>query len=107
MATTATTPNAARSQGTARGDTDGGELNVLVGTGYDWKVGALTIGPTATFQYTLVGIDGFTETGSLAPLNIAGRNAESVRTALGFKASYDWKVGGVLVRPGDPSLVAA
>jgi len=86
-------------QGTARGDTDGGELNVLVGTGYDWKVGALTIGPTATFQYTLVGIDGFTENGSLAPLTINGRNAESVRTQLGFKASYDWKVGGVLVRP--------
>jgi len=86
-------------QGTARGSTDGGELNVLVGTGYDWKVGALTIGPTATFQYTLVGIDGFTETGSLAPLTINGRNAESVRTSLGFKASYDWKVGGVLVRP--------
>ena len=85
--------------GTARGDTDGGELNVLAGTGYDWKVGALTIGPTATFQYTLVGIDGFTEQGSLAPLNIAARNAESVRTSLGFKASYDWKVGGVLVRP--------
>ena len=86
-------------QGTARGDTEGGELNVLAGTGYDWKVGALTIGPTATFQYTLVGIDGFTETGSLAPLTINSRNAESVRTSLGFKASYDWKVGGVLVRP--------
>jgi len=86
-------------QGTARGSTDGGELNVLVGTGFDIRFGALTIGPTATFQYTLVGIDGFTETGSLAPLNIAGRNAESVRTQLGFKASYDWKVGGVLVRP--------
>jgi len=86
-------------QGTARGDTDGGELNVLAGAGYDWTVGALTIGPTATYQYSLVGIDGFTETGSLAPLNIAARNAESIRTTLGFKASYDWKIGGMLVRP--------
>jgi len=86
-------------QGTARGDTDGGELNVLAGAGYDWTVGALTIGPTATYQYSLVGIDGFTETGSLAPLNIASRNAESIRTTLGFKASYDWKIGGMLVRP--------
>jgi outer membrane autotransporter protein len=86
-------------QGTARGSTDGGELNVLVGTGYDWKIGALSIGPTATFNYTLVGLDGFTERGSLAPLNIASRNAESVRTTVGFKTSYDWKIGGVLVRP--------
>jgi autotransporter-associated beta strand protein len=86
-------------QGTARGSTHGGELNVLVGTGYDWKLGALQIGPTATFNYTLAGIDGYTERGSLAPLNIASRNAESVRSALGFKASYDWKLGGVVVKP--------
>ena len=86
-------------QGIARGSTNGGELNVLFGTGYDWKIGALTIGPTATFNYTLVGIDGYTERGSLAPLNIASRNAESVRSAFGFKASYDWKVGGMLFKP--------
>ena len=86
-------------QGTARGSTNGGELNVLVGTGYDWKIGALSIGPTATFNYTLVGINGYTETGSLAPLNIASRNAESIRSAFGFKASYDWKLGGILIKP--------
>ena len=86
-------------QGTARGDTDGGELNVLLGTGYDWQVGALAIGPTATFQYTYVGIDSYTENGSLAPLNIASQGAESLRTALGFKAAYDWRVGGVIVKP--------
>ena len=86
-------------QGTARGDTDGGELNALLGTGYDWQVGALSIGPTATFQYTYVGIDSFTENGSLAPLNVASQGAESLRTALGFKAAYDWRVGGVIVKP--------
>ena len=86
-------------QGTARGSTNGGELNVLVGAGYDWKLGALTIGPTATFNYTLIGIDGYTERGSLAPLNIASRNAESVRSAFGFRANYDWKIGGMLFKP--------
>lgn len=50
-------------------------------------------------NYTSVGVDGYTERGSLAPLNIAGRNAESLRTALGIKASCDWKMGGVLIRP--------
>jgi outer membrane autotransporter protein len=86
-------------QGAARGSTDGGELNVLVGTGFDCRFGGLTVGPTATFQYTLVGMDGFTEHGSLAPLEIARRNAESVRSAFGLKASYDWRVGGVVIKP--------
>ena len=63
------------------------------------KSARCNIGPTATFNYTLVGIDGYTEHGSLAPLNIASRNAESVRSAFGFKASYDWKLGGVVIKP--------
>jgi outer membrane autotransporter protein len=86
-------------QGTARGDTDGGELNVLFGTGYDFKKGGLTFGPTATFNYTLVGTHEFTEAGSLAPLHVHGGDSESLRTAFGIKASYDWKVGGIVIRP--------
>ena len=86
-------------QGEARGDTAGGELNALFGTGYDFNQGALTFGPTASFNYTYIGTHEFTEHGSLAPLNIHGGKGESLRTALGFKASYDWKVGGVLIKP--------
>ncbi|MDR3402202.1 MAG: autotransporter domain-containing protein [Chthoniobacter sp.] len=86
-------------QGEARGDTDGGELNALFGTGYDIKKGNLTFGPTASFNYTYLGTNDFTEHGSLAPLNIHGGKGESLRTAFGFKASYDWKVGGILIKP--------
>ncbi|MEP6667765.1 MAG: autotransporter domain-containing protein [Chthoniobacter sp.] len=86
-------------KGTARGDTDGGELNVLFGTGYDWKLGNFTVGPTASFQYTYLGIGDFTEHGSLAPLSFRSQHQDSVRTALGMKAAYDWKVGGVVIRP--------
>jgi outer membrane autotransporter protein len=86
-------------QGEARGDTEGGELNVLAGIGYDFKKGNLTFGPTASFNYTYLGTDAFTEHGSLAPLNIHGGKGESLRTAFGFKASYDWKVGSVLIKP--------
>ena len=86
-------------QGEARGDTDGGELNALFGTGYDFKKGGLTFGPTATFNYTYLGTNGFTESGSLAPLNIHGGKGESLRSAFGLKASYDWKIGGVVVKP--------
>ena len=85
--------------GSASGNTEGGELNVLVAGGYDWVKGGLSIGPTANFQYTYIGFSGFTETGSIAPLNIAGQNAESERTAFGLKATYDWKVGHVVIRP--------
>jgi len=85
--------------GTASGDTDGQDFNALVAAGYDWKSGGLTIGPLASFQYTYVGLDSFTEHGSLAPLSFSNQNAESTRTALGAKASYDWHVGHVVVRP--------
>jgi outer membrane autotransporter protein len=86
-------------QGEARGDTNGGELGVLFGTGYDFKAGALTFGPTASFNYTYTGTNGFTENGSLAPLNIHGGDAQSLRSAFGFKASYDCKVGSVVIKP--------
>ena len=86
-------------QGTARGSENGGEVNALFAAGYDWKKGGLTVGPTASFQYTHVGIDGFTEHGSLAPLSYGSQRTESLRSALGAKASYDWHVGGVVIKP--------
>jgi fibronectin-binding autotransporter adhesin len=85
--------------GDARGSTEGSEVNVLAAAGYDWQMGGFSIGPTASFQYTYVDLDGFTESGSAAPLDVDDQNAESIRTAFGVKASYDWKVGRVLVRP--------
>jgi outer membrane autotransporter protein len=86
-------------QGTARGDTDGGDLNVLFGAGYDFKKGGFTFGPTASFNYTYVGVGSFNESGSLAPLHFQSQGQESIRTAFGAKASYDWKVGGLLIKP--------
>jgi outer membrane autotransporter protein len=79
--------------GTASGSTDGGNLGTLFATGYDWKSGGLTIGPTADFQYTHVSIDGFTEHGSLAPLSIQAQQVNSLRTSLGMKATYSLKIG--------------
>jgi outer membrane autotransporter protein len=86
-------------QGTANGSTNGGDLDVLVAAGYDWKKGDLTIGPTASFQYSYVGLNSFIETGSLAPLKFPNQNTESERTAFGAKASYERKVGHITVLP--------
>jgi Autotransporter beta-domain len=54
--------------GSASGSTDGTDLNVLFAAGYDWRTGNLTVGPTACFQYNYVELNGFTESGSIAPL---------------------------------------
>ena len=87
-------------KGSANGGTNGGEFNALLATGYDWKTGGLTIGPVASVQYTYVGLQNFQEHGSLAPLKYNSQNGESLRTALGVKASYDWHTAsGVVIRP--------
>lgn len=85
--------------GTANGSTNGGNLNVLVAAGYDWKKGGFSIGPTANFQFTYVDLGGFTESGSIAPLKIHNQDVESERTAFGMRASYEWKIGRVIVKP--------
>jgi autotransporter-associated beta strand protein len=85
--------------GFANGSTNGSEVTVLVAGGYDWKKGNLSIGPIANFQYTHVSLNGFTESGSLAPLTYPDQGTDSWTTALGVKSHYDWQVGHVLIRP--------
>ncbi len=84
---------------TATASPDGTEVNLLFAGGYDWKWNAVTLGPIASFQYTNVQLDGFTERGNFAPLRIETKNAESLRSAVGFHASIDKRVGRAIVRP--------
>jgi autotransporter-associated beta strand protein len=90
-----TTPN----NTVATASPQGTEVNLLLATGYDWKWKGLTIGPIASFQYTNVQLNGFTETGGFAPLSVLTQNADSARTALGFHATFDKKVGRAIIRP--------
>jgi len=85
--------------GDAFGSTQGNEVDVLADAGYDWRLDALTIGPSASFQYTYVGINGFTERGSLTPLRYVGQHQSSIRSTFGLRMAYDWKVGNIIVRP--------
>jgi len=85
--------------GDALGSTQGTEVEMLVDTGYDWRLDALTIGPSASFQYTYVGMNGFTERGSLTPLRYVGQHQSSIRSTFGLRMAYDWKVGNVIIRP--------
>jgi autotransporter-associated beta strand protein len=86
-------------QGSANGSTEGADVNVVVSAGYDWKHGNFSIGPTASFQFGYVGLDGFSETGSLAPLKFPDQNTESETTAFGARAMYEWKIGNITLIP--------
>src|SRR5207247_1953266 len=52
-----------------------------------------------SYQYNYVGFDSFTERGSLAPLTFGSQHVESSRTTFGIKASYEAKIGRVVVKP--------
>jgi outer membrane autotransporter protein len=86
-------------QGHANGNSDGAEFSTFVSGGYDFHLGHLTVGPIASLQYTNVYVDSFREKGSLAPLSIHSDSEESLRSDVGFRASYQWQVGRVQVEP--------
>jgi outer membrane autotransporter protein len=85
--------------GVATGSTDGAEFSTFVSGGYDFHFGQLSIGPLGSLQYTNVYLNGFSEQGSLAPLQIHSDSEESLRTDLGLRAFYKWQIGKVLVEP--------
>jgi outer membrane autotransporter protein len=85
--------------GVATGSTTGAEFSTFIGAGYDLHLGDLTIGPTGSLQYTNVHVDNFDERGSLAPLNIHADSEESLRSDIGFGATYAWGLGKVIVAP--------
>jgi autotransporter-associated beta strand protein len=82
-----------------RGSTNGSEINAMLAYGGDWHFGCLLIGTWSSLQYTNVQIDSFTETGSLAPLQIQDQNEDSFRTSTGLRVAYDFKSGNAIIRP--------
>ena len=86
--------------GNASGNTDGAEWSGFISTGYDFHTRKnLTIGPVASLQYTSVNVSGFTEQGSLVPMSIRSASEESLRTDLGFRATYQCQVGHAVIEP--------
>jgi len=85
--------------GIAHSSPTGGDFNLLFAPGYNWTSGGFTYGPTSRFQYGYQSTGGFTESGSLAPLTVGSQHTESIISAFGMKASYDWKIGTTIIRP--------
>ena len=85
--------------GLARGDADGSDFNALLGTGYTYRRGGLSAGPIASVRYSWAGIDGFTERGSLAPLEIGDQSESSLKSTAGFQTSYAFLLGKIAITP--------
>lgn len=84
---------------TARGDTQGHDAQGMLSGGYDWKAGGWTFGPRVTVQYTTVEIDGFTESGSLAPLTVGSQSMDSLLTQAGAHLARTFEAGKTLWTP--------
>ncbi len=91
--------------GQASGNTQGRQFSGALGTGYDFTMGPIRIGPFATGQYTNVSLNGFSETGSMAPLSYESQSEGNLVSDLGVQASRPWDVGGGVKL--SPSLRAA
>ncbi len=76
---------------TANSSPGAGELDTMLGGGYDVKKGNFTFGPTASLQYTYFGANAVNETGAQSlDFNSAGWNTSSMLSSVGAHASYTW-----------------
>jgi outer membrane autotransporter protein len=94
--------------GQAHGSTNGSELNAMGALGYDWTMnfnaanhpGSLTVGPIASVQYTNVDINGYSETGSLIPLEFPDQSEDSLRSTIGGKVAICLQTDhGIMLKP--------
>ena len=85
--------------GTAYGATEGYEFDGMLGGGHDFHWRDLVFGPTLNGQYTHVEINGFTESGSLAPLELQDNRSQSFLSQFGGHVGYNWQLPQVTLRP--------
>ncbi len=76
---------------TANSSPGAGELDTMLATGYDIQKGKFTFGPTASLQYTYLGVNSLHETGAQS-LNFSsgGWNSSSMLSSVGAHAAYSW-----------------
>ena len=76
---------------TASSSPGAGELDSMIAGGYDIKRGNFTFGPTASLQYTYLGVNGVNETGAQS-LNFSsgGWSSSSMLSSVGAHVAYTW-----------------
>ncbi len=85
--------------GTANGTTSGAEYTGQLNVGYDLKAEDYQVSPFVSGQLTQLNVNGFTETGSLAPLTYANQGEAYVSSNLGAQVSRSWTVSGIKLSP--------
>jgi fibronectin-binding autotransporter adhesin len=76
---------------TANSSPGAGELDSMLATGYDIQKGNFTFGPTASLQYTYLGVNSLNETGAQSlNFNSGGWNSSSMLSSVGAHAAYTW-----------------
>ena len=82
------------------GSTDGWQFDTFIAGGYDFHWHCLMFGPIASLQYTDININSFTEdNSSILALHYPDQDEDSLRSTLGVRWSWDWKLGrGVILR---------
>jgi uncharacterized protein YhjY with autotransporter beta-barrel domain len=85
--------------GTARGSTNGAQFDSYIGMGYDITREGWTVTPMVSLLYTMVGIEGYDEIGSLVPLKIESQHASSLRTRIGPRVAHTSQWGIASVTP--------
>jgi len=85
---------------TAHSSPTGNQVSAYGGTGYDFRKGNWTLGPTLSFQYVRLGVNEYTETDAGAlNLHVDGKSMESLQGSLGGKVSWIWEGDKVKVIP--------
>lgn len=79
--------------GIAKGSTQGSQYDGALELGYQFKQAQVKIGPMASLQYSYVGMNGFTEQGSLDPLTVPSQSQDSLLSRLGVRANSHWSMG--------------
>ncbi len=85
--------------GTSSGSTSGTEYTGQLSFGFDMKMEDFKVSPFVSGQYTQVNVNGFTETGSLAPLTFGNQGENYINSDLGAGLSRTWNVFGVKLSP--------
>ncbi len=80
---------------TLRADYDAGTLQAFGELGYRIDAGAAAFEPYANLAYVRLKTDGFTETGGLSALTVAGETVNATFTTLGVRVASSFGLGGV------------
>jgi len=81
------------------GESRGHSVDAVLDGGYDIPFGTVTFGPIGSLAYVHSETDSFRERGSLAPLEISGQSADSLRSRLGVRFATEFGLGAARLVP--------